>query len=275
MMNSRFSVADSGGTSTHWGFYDENGSVRRIVTPGMHPKYLLDWTPSQLDDLNRHLPADRSAPLHFYGAGCGNEHSAAHVAHLLNQLGFRDAYVYPDTLGACRACCGREPGTVAILGTGSVLLQYDGDRITKRVGGYGSLIGDEGSGFYFGKLLVKGFLEETLGAVAQPAVKALLGSPQDVLFQLSSPTAQQWISGLAALSASAEIPLENVHRENLRAFAESHLSQVLSKRVLHVTGSYGWFQQEHLHHVLKEYGWHSGKLVQEPLDDLMAFHAAR
>ncbi len=265
-----FIVADSGGTSTQWGFCTEDGSVRRFVTPGMHPKYLLNWTPSQLDDLSRHLPADRSMPLHFYGAGCGNEHSAAHVGHLLSQLGFDRVNVYPDSLGACRACCGNDPGNVAILGTGSVLLEYDGEQITRRVGGFGSLIGDEGSGFYFGKLLVKGFLEESLGTVVYPAVKALLGSPQDVLFQLASPSAQQWISGLAALAA--EIPLDALHRKNIRAFAESHLSQLMGRRELHVAGSYGWFQRDVLHEVLKEYGWQTGTMVQDPLDRLIAFH---
>lgn len=270
MVTNGFSVADSGGTSTRWAFCGEDGSIEWIETPGMHPKYVLDWTPAQLDELSRHLPPDRSAPLYFYGAGCGNPQSVIYIKHLLGQLGFRQIEVQPDTLAACRACCGTEPGTVAILGTGSILLDYDGNRIVKRIGGFGSLVGDEGSGFFFGKLLVKAFLEETLQDQTVPAVKALLGSRQDVLFQLASPSAQQWLSGLAGVLSGT--PLEDIHRDNLRAFAISHLPQLLNSRTLHVTGSYGWFQREILQEILSEYGWEAGNTLQSPLEKLVDYH---
>lgn len=56
-----------------------------------------------------------------------------------------------DALAALSAGTGGSPGIVLIAGTGSIAVGERADGATARAGGYGNLIGDEGSGFDIGR----------------------------------------------------------------------------------------------------------------------------
>lgn len=58
---------------------------------------------------------------------------------------------------------GRE-GTLLIAGTGSIIFGYE-QKKTFRVGGWGYLLGDEGSGYHLGKLAIRSVLEAHDGKV--------------------------------------------------------------------------------------------------------------
>lgn len=265
-------IADSGGSKTSWAFCAHDGTVRFAETRGLHPKYALGETfgweaiAEQLGDLS-------GETLHFYGSGCGRETIRQAMREQLRRIGFGDVHVFPDTLAACRAACEHEAGVVAILGTGSILVEYDGSAITQRIGGYGSLIGDEGSGFHFARLVVRAYLDNSvLSAEQRAAVSDIVGTTEAVLAQLAAPTAQEWIAGLGArLSA---IPLENIHTQNIAAFLETHLPQVRgAKRTLHIVGSYGYAQAALLEQLLLAKGWKTGAVIVRPIEQLVAFHA--
>ena len=70
------------------------------------------------------------------------------------QWGFQHVRVYSDLLGACHSVLGKNQGTVAILGTGSVVCHFNGNEITEIQGGLGYLLGDEGSGYFFWEFVV-------------------------------------------------------------------------------------------------------------------------
>mmetsp|Transcript_52129 Transcript_52129/g.125874 ORF Transcript_52129/g.125874 Transcript_52129/m.125874 type:complete len:528 (-) Transcript_52129:101-1684(-) len=67
-------------------------------------------------------------------------------------------FIYHDLLAAARTTCGREPGHVAILGTGSNSCFYDGTNIVEQGPSLGYLLGDEGSGCDLGKTLIREYL---------------------------------------------------------------------------------------------------------------------
>jgi N-acetylglucosamine kinase-like BadF-type ATPase len=67
---------------------------------------------------------------------------------LFRRLGFTNCLVHGDMVIAHAAALGVQPGIVAIAGTGSVVLGIDGNGRRARVGGWGPLYGDEGSGQY-------------------------------------------------------------------------------------------------------------------------------
>ncbi|MGN0190147.1 MAG: hypothetical protein ACI39U_00675, partial [Candidatus Cryptobacteroides sp.] len=70
--------------------------------------------------------------------------------------------VFSDMLGAARAVCGHSPGVVGILGTGSNSCVYDGDGIVIAGRGGGYVLGDEGSGAWFGKMLLSDYIRGLL-----------------------------------------------------------------------------------------------------------------
>lgn len=264
-MDSKYIIADSGGSSTTWGIVLKNGEKVFIQTDSLHPKYALSegffWGGLQAQFEGMEVP------LYFYGAGCASEVVQAQMRGLLLQLGFSEVTVYPDTLAACRALCGTEPGWVAILGTGSVLVEYDGSTITRRIGGYGSLVGDEGSGFYFGKLLVRYLLGT---AVWKDAWVEAFQSREFILSKLAGSDSQQWISGLAG--ETAEMDFGFLHEQNAALFVEQYCSGIPGLDEISFIGTYGYEQERVFAHVFDNHSIRPGKRIASPIRDLVSYH---
>ena len=55
--------------------------------------------------------------------------------------------------------CGHDAGIAAIIGTGSNSCYYDGKDIERNITVLGYILGDEGSGSYMGKRLIKDYLD--------------------------------------------------------------------------------------------------------------------
>lgn len=266
MTTVEFAIADSGGSGTGWAFYHTDGTVSYRRTESLHPRFALADRNRIRENLLREFGTSTGIPLIFYGAGCSDVGIALEMQQLLSEAGFSVQEVLPDTLGACRAVCGDAPGMVAILGTGSVLLAYDGTAIVERYGGWGSLLGDEGSGFYFGKLLLRAYLSGNLSEAA-----AFFGSPAVVSGKLASPDATAYIASLAG--AALPFPTGKFHRENLECFVKNYLpDRSLFGNRLSGTGSYGFHQLAVLKELADLRGWHIGNWSADPLEELVMFH---
>ncbi len=267
-MDAKYIIADSGGSSTSWGIVLKTDEVVFIQTDSLHPKYALSdgfsWSDlkSQFEGMN--------VPLYFYGAGCSGEVVQARMRDHLEQLGFSEVTIYPDTLAACRALCGNEAGWVAILGTGSILVQYNGTDITRRIGGYGSLAGDEGSGFYFGKLLIRYLLstEEWKAEWIE-----LFQSREFILSKLAASDAQQWISGLGG--KTADLDFRFLHEQNAALFVKEYCLQIPELKQISFIGTYGFEQETVFVHVFENQGIRVSKRLASPIADLVRYHQMR
>lgn len=264
-MDAKYIIADSGGSSTNWGIVLKNNEVVFIHTGSLHPKYALlaDYSTEEWMDQFKEL----NVPLYFYGAGCSSETAQAQMKDFLLQFGFSEVTVYPDTLAACRALYGNNPGWVAILGTGSVLVQYDGTKIINRIGGYGSLIGDEGSGFYFGKLLVRYLLGKEQWEEAWIPV---FESRAQILSKLASAEAQQWISSLG--QKTAEMDFRFLHEENAQLFVELYCRPIPELKKISFIGSYGYEQKAVFTKAFQQFDIQMEKGGASPIKDLVAYY---
>jgi N-acetylglucosamine kinase-like BadF-type ATPase len=96
-------------------------------------------------------------------AGVDREDEADAVRAIIRRIGC-DApaiIVVNDGLVALAAGAGDQPGIVVISGTGSIVYGYNAQRQAARAGGWGHIIGDEGSGYWIGR--------EALSAVVRAA----------------------------------------------------------------------------------------------------------
>jgi glucosamine kinase len=74
------------------------------------------------------------------------------VRGIMRRLGFRShTLVVNDALIALVAAVGDDPGVVIIAGTGSIAYGVNQDGGAARAGGWGYVLGDEGSGFWIGR----------------------------------------------------------------------------------------------------------------------------
>jgi glucosamine kinase len=84
-------------------------------------------------------------------AGAGHERVRAHLTAALEAAGVaRNVRVVTDLEVAFHDAFPEGPGVVLVAGTGSVALARDADGELHRVGGWGSVLGDEGSGYALG-----------------------------------------------------------------------------------------------------------------------------
>jgi glucosamine kinase len=262
-------IADAGGSKTAWGYIENGKLVNVFETSSLHPRYVETFDANQFSELKNQLTAYIDADLIFYGAGCSSSNRKEQMTEFLLRLGFVSPLVLPDTLGSCRAALGNKPGFVAILGTGSVLMQYDGVTIQRIIGGLGAIIGDEGSGMNFGKLVVKGIMEDQIPFTSR--LENILESKSAIQQQLSGSNVLPWLS---SLSKKLEyVDLTEVHLKNFNSFYQTHLNQLTTNtKIIHVTGTYGFKQQSNLKAVLNENDWELGEIIEQPLNRLIEYH---
>ena len=158
-------VADSGSTKTQWSILDNGHVTREVFTQGLNPNYTPAPTIRKIfaEELVPQLGRKDFSAIHFYGSGCSSYETVTLVKELLGEVLLCDHIsVEHDLLAAARALCGKEEGIAAILGTGSNSCFFDGQKITDNVPSLGYIMGDEGSGSYLGKKLLRTYLYRDL-----------------------------------------------------------------------------------------------------------------
>lgn len=204
-------------------------------------------------------------PLYFFGSGCYRPEGRQKVEELLSAIGFQRVRVQSDVHAAAHAALGRQAGWVAILGTGSVLIEWDGSEVRSIVGGKGHLEGDEGSGYYFGHLLVDHHEKHTLSAAGEELFTSFL------LEHPGFPETGQEKAQLASLATrfGARPEFEAIHEENIRSFLQSYAQSMPSGIPLHFIGSYAEAQAQRIPKLLAEFGLVAGQIIGRPIERLV------
>ena len=158
-------IAESGSTKTDWVLIDESNKKHYFKTIGFNPFFhTTDFIISTIS-LNKDLIAFSKAitKLYFYGAGCSSEKMNNVVLSALKSL-FPNAYSTVDhDLKACAlATYEGVPSISCILGTGSNSCFFDGKTIREEVPAIAYVLGDEGSGAFYRKRLLKDYLYNRL-----------------------------------------------------------------------------------------------------------------
>lgn len=149
-------ICDCGSTKAEWVLLDGNTVVKGLITNGFNPNYSDNSTMNDIvREVSDSIDNQNVSNVFFYGSGCGSGANQVKMKLIISKF-FSKAKteVYPDTLAACHALFGNNPGVACILGTGSNACVYDGSTITESVASLGFMIGDEGSGCHIGKRIV-------------------------------------------------------------------------------------------------------------------------
>jgi N-acetylglucosamine kinase-like BadF-type ATPase len=85
-------------------------------------------------------------------AGVDRPNDGRVIREIMRRLGFRtNTVIVNDALIALVAGAGSNPGVVVISGTGSIAYGVSHQAVAARAGGWGSTLGDEGSGYWIGR----------------------------------------------------------------------------------------------------------------------------
>jgi N-acetylglucosamine kinase-like BadF-type ATPase len=152
---------DGGGTKTNCVFVDESGKPV-LETAGGPSNFLtigIDTAASNIVSVIKsglvQLNASFRDVLTILGgiSGAGRKFHADNLKEsLLKKLpeNFRNIYIESDARIALEGALAGKPGAILIAGTGSVIFGKDNKGKIHRVGGFGRIIGDEGSGYSLG-----------------------------------------------------------------------------------------------------------------------------
>ncbi len=160
-------IADSGSTKCDWMLLQENEEARSFSTMGFNPYFHNEAVISNAIRQNTEMVsfAPQVTALFLYSAGCSSKDLKLVVERALRSVfPNADIYVDHDLVGAAFATWDENPAITGILGTGSNSCYFDGD-IVKQANsglGLGYILGDEGSGSYYGKILLRSYLSNNL-----------------------------------------------------------------------------------------------------------------
>ncbi len=264
-MKWKFLIGESGGSKTDWCLVDAVGKRRYFTTESYHPEFIDDgfmdrnrrfWSEQALDEIR----------LEFFGAGCYREDGAERMAGVLADRGFQQLAIHSDMLGAALAANNGD-GWCAICGTGSVVFKVKDRQIVKLIGGKGHVDGDEGSGFYFGKL----FMEEArISPDFRSKYRAVLGENMtwdDLLIDPASYEAKKRYARLPWLfrNQQNDALIRELHRKNIRRFTALHLDGV---KELGLCGSYAFYHSHLFREIMEEEGVRITHIIERPIERL-------
>ena len=159
---------DAGGTRTVCVLADDHGqAITEIRGPGANLQSAgeLDVEKVLHDIIARAIEGGPPPVAICLGmAGVDRARDAEIIQGILQRIGQRArTVVVNDALIALEAGVPGRPGTVVIAGTGSIAYGRNADGRGARAGGWGYVLGDEGSGYWLGRLALRAVLRAADG----------------------------------------------------------------------------------------------------------------
>ena len=276
-------IADGGSTKSGWCLVGSDGNRTFFNTEGYNPEFIS--TAGIVASLRRNLPdtlpPDQITELHYYGASIDSPPKIAVVAEAMQAVFPRaQIEIGHDLLAAARALLGRGPGFAAILGTGTNSCLYDGQQITYNVDSLGYFLGDEGSGSYIGKRLLRDYLRRQLPEPLQTAFDATYQLDREaILDQLyNQPFPNRFVASFAKFAYDHN-NVSYCRRLVVKGF-EAFFRRIISHYPNYQTytfncvGSVAYNFRDALAEVVTAHGMQVGRIIRSPIDDLVNYHLA-
>lgn len=275
-------VADSGSTKCDWAIVDNSGNVISIFsTMGFNPYFhSKEFILKELHTNRGHFPPVKKVEkVFFYGAGC----SAPHLNQIIDDaLSFffpkSEVEVDHDLVGAAYATFNGKTAISCILGTGSNSCLFDGNKIREEVPALAYVLGDEGSGSYFGKQLLRDYFYHRLPKeLNDPFVKEFEPTKDAVISKVyNEPFANVYLASyMHFISTHKEHPfIKEMITKGLKEFLDIHVKCFEESKSLavHFVGSVAYYCEEILREVAQKSEIEIGTITKKPIDGLVDYH---
>ena len=217
--------------------------------------------------------------VYFYGAGSSSPGLCAVIAEGLRRVfPAAEVHVGHDLDGAAYSTYTGEPAVTCILGTGSNSCMFDGTEVSEEVPALAYILGDEGSGSWFGKKLLSAFLYHQLPAEIEDDFAG-----QYDLDKLSI-TKRVYQEPNANVFLASFMTFLGRHRdhalikewldEGFKAFLDVHVAcfEGATSMPVHFVGSVAYHFQDALKKACEDRGYSMGNVIKKPIDGLAQYH---
>lgn len=287
--------ADSGSTKTHWALVEEVPGLPKMIrtsqTQGLNPLYV---TPEQITSACRQVLADVGEgamgvdELRFYGSGCSGERLAV-VERALRAVftPMTKVIVDSDLMGAALALKTKgektpaEPFIACIMGTGSIAALFDpATRALQPMPALGYVLGDEGSGAWFGRHLLGDYLKQQMPEKVREAFEddfGVITAESAIRHVYQMPTPNRYLATFAAfVGRHLDLPyVERLAYRGVEAFWQRNVQPIdlldegIEVRDVRLVGSLAWSLRPVIEKVAEVYGYVVSQVIKDPIEGLI------
>lgn len=274
-------IADSGSTKTAWRLISDSGETKTILTSGLNPFFRTEEDIFQ--ELGKTLfPAAETniQDIYFYGAGIVNAEKGDIIRSALSRI-YTEAAIetHSDVLGAARALFGNKPGIACILGTGSNVCLFDGEKITDGISPLGFILGDEGSGAVMGRKLLGDYFKEMMPAhLRTEFAKRFKLTREEALtrvYRAEKPNQflAQFVPFLSENSQS--VYCHEFVQQNFMDFFERNVIKIPGYMNFPIgfVGSVAWHFRQILNNAADYFGFAQTIIIKDPIDGLEKYYS--
>lgn len=273
-------IVDSGSTKSDWVVLS-NETKQYSSTMGFNPYFHKSDTITkailQVEGLSK--IKDEVNFIYYYGAGCSSPELNAVIENALREVFIKAVIIVDHDLTACAlATYDNEPSISCIIGTGSNSCYFDGTTVFEEVPALGYILGDEGSGSYFGKQLLAAFLYKKLPKKIEQELISEYGLSKDSIVEnvYMKPNANVYIASFVKFIAQhAEEPFfKEMMYEGFKKFMEIHVCCYSNYREVKTNfiGSIAFIFKLELERAANELDITIGKIIQKPIEGLIEYH---
>lgn len=274
-------IGTSGSSKCDWELIQDNKKILTISSSGINPYFhtedIIEVSVRSAGELLSY--ADQIEVVFFYGSGCSSKKLQNVVRRALSKVFVRShIYVNHDIVAAAFATYDGTPSFTCLMGAGSNSCFFDGDIVRQEVPGIDYVLGDEGSGAYFGKILLQSFLRKQLPAELATAFEETYNiTKHDILQNVyMKPFANVYLASFSQFihEHKDHAFFRVILKDGLRKFVEIYLECYPDYKnyTVHFVGSIAFFFEDILKEILTEKGIALGKIIKEPIEQLVQYH---
>ena len=275
-------IVDSGSTKADWRLINQLGeNLKDFSTMGFNPYFhSSDLVETELrKSANVMEIASFVEHVFFYGAGCSSVTLDAIIQEGLNRVFTNANVLVGHDLEACAfATYYGEPEISCILGTGSNSCYFDGEEVTEAVPSLAYILGDEGSGSYFGKRLLQDYFYKLLPEDMAEAFHFEFNlTDKDIVRKVyNEPNANVYLASFMKFIGKFK---DHPHVENWMVYGFRHFLKIHVKCYsnwadvkVNFIGSVAFHFRKYLEMACETENVILGDIIKKPIDNLVRYH---
>ena len=278
-------IADSGSTKCDWLAIDENGvKLSEFQTMGFNPYFHnAEKITSELSNCPEMSSLSSSVDrTYFYGAGSSSEEMCSIIKDGLSRvLTISKIHVGHDLEGAAFSTWTGTPAITCILGTGSNSCYFDGFNVFEELPSLAYILGDEGSGSWFGKRMLQAFFYKQLPQyIHEDFIKTFGVDGSDVnnvnKRVYTEPNPNVYLASFMTFVGKhkSDSHIHDLLIEGFGAFLDIHVKcfENCETVPIHFIGSVAFHFQDELKEACSHRKLKLGSTIKKPIDGLSKYH---
>ena len=274
-------IAESGSTKTDWVLVNDSKEITMFKTMGFNPFFhSSEFIAEEILNNKEFYEASKNVDkLYFYGAGCSSDEMNNIVKLGLNKIYPNSAVIVDHDLLACALSTYQgEPSISCILGTGSNSCYFDGKVLREEVPAIAYVLGDEGSGSFYGKKLLRDYLYNQLPESISKDFESQFGNAKADIFEnvYMKPHANVYLASFMKFINRHyhHEYVVNMIQHGMNEFMKIHVCCYPEHKSVktHFIGSISKIFERELIQAAKNNGVILGEIIQKPVDNLVNYH---